>query len=256
MFQQAAMTQARVIGALVLRETRVRYGRTQFGYFWALVEPISYVAILSTIFSFSGNEPPFGDSQSLFFALGVIPYFLFRNLAQQLGGAFEANEALLSFPIVQQLDTVFARAILEIATMLLISAILFTAITLIEETALPNDPFKIMIASAELALLGIGIGLCNAVINIKLKAWRNIFQLIMTPMFLLSGIFFSLETLPAAARDILIWNPILHGVEGVRSGYFMNYRGSAIDLTYLLWWGLILLLVGLAAERFVRIRSK
>ena len=43
MYKEALITQARVVGALILRETRVRYGRSQLGYLWAFTSPIMYV---------------------------------------------------------------------------------------------------------------------------------------------------------------------------------------------------------------------
>ena len=72
-FNQALLVQTRVIGALVLREMRVRYGRSQLGYIWAILEPAAYVAAMTTMFSYLNQPPPFGASMPLFFALGIIP---------------------------------------------------------------------------------------------------------------------------------------------------------------------------------------
>jgi len=105
MLRQAALTQARVVGALMLRETRIRYGRSKAGYLWALLEPAAYVTALSTMFHMSGARPPFGNSMALFFSLGILSFFTYRSIAAQLTGAFNANEALLNFPIVKEIDT-------------------------------------------------------------------------------------------------------------------------------------------------------
>ncbi len=43
-------TQARVIGALVLRETRSAFGDTQLGYLWAIVNPALSTLVLVAIF--------------------------------------------------------------------------------------------------------------------------------------------------------------------------------------------------------------
>ena len=255
MMKAAAITQARVVGALVLRETRVRYGQSRLGYLWALVEPAVYVGILSTMFTFVGSRAPFGNSMPLFFALGILPFFLFRNLANQLGPAFEANQALLSFPIVKELDTVIARAVLEIATSLFVIALILSVIVLTGDAPLPHSLLMMLVAIAGLSLLGFGIGLINAVVISRFQSWRNIFQVLNTAMLFSSGAFYSLESVPTNVRDILTWNPIIQGVEGVRDGYFMNYRASALDLSYLFWWGLVTTVIGLAAERAIRIRQ-
>ncbi len=255
MMKQAALTQARVIGAMILRETLVRYGRTKFGYLWALLEPTAYVIALSVVFSYMHAHPPFGNSMPLFFALGILPFTLFRNLSNQLAAAFDANQALLSFPIVKEIDAVIARGALEVATMLIVIAIVLGTIYVLDDVPPPHDLLKMGLAFFSLSLFGFGLGLCNAIIAIKLPSWRNLFQMMGAPLLFLSGIFYSLDSMPSQIQNILVWNPVIHGVEGFRDGYFLNYRANQIDLSYLLMWGLGLLLIGLAAERAIRIRS-
>lgn len=252
--REAAITQTRVVGALVLREIRVRYGRSQLGYLWALAEPIAYIAAFSTLFSMMGSHPAFGKSMSLFFSLGILPFSIYRNLANQLMSAFDANEALLNFPIVKEIDTIFARTILEMATMAVIMAMVLASIVMLDETPLPNSLPKMMQAFVGLSLFGFGVGLINAVVITKWRSWQNIYQMMAAPLLLLSGVFYSLESMPSKIRDVLAWNPIIHGVEGMRDGYFLNYRASAVDMSYLFWCGLIATLIGLAAERAIRIR--
>jgi len=255
MFKEAAITQLRVIGALILREMRVRYGHSQLGYIWALMEPIAWIAFISVMFSFTGAHAPHGDNTGLFVALGLVPFFLFRNLGNQLGHAFEANLALLSFPIVKELDTVIARAILEIVTSMVIMFLLVSGNILFLDAPLPDDLLKMLTAFLSIGLFGLGVGLGNAVMRYKFDSWMNIYGLITTPLFWISGIFFSLESIPANIRAFLSWIPIVHGVETMRDGYFANYRNSHIDLNYLLLCGLFLVMVSLAAERTVRIRQ-
>jgi len=251
----AAIIQVRVIGALILRETRVRYGRSQFGYLWALGEPVAYVAAFSAMFTFTGSHAPFGNSMPLFYALGILPFSLFRNLGNQLMMSFEANEALLSFPIVMELDTVYARTILEAATMLVVMTLILSTIVMFSDAPPPNNPLKMAIAVFGLVILGFGVGLINAVVVSIFKSWQNVYSMMAIPLLLTSGVFYSLETLPTKVSEFLSWNPIVHGVEGMRDGYFNNYRAGALDISYLFWWGLALTLIGLAAERAIRIRQ-
>ena len=59
---RAAAVQGRVIFALMLREVRTRFGRTQVGYLWALLEPITYIATMTFVFDSVGRPPRAGDS--------------------------------------------------------------------------------------------------------------------------------------------------------------------------------------------------
>src|SRR5262245_8368154 len=102
-------TQLRVIGALILRDTRTRYGRSQLGYLWAIAEPLSYVAFMAALFAGLGRHPPFGSDNALFFASGILPFTLFATLSRSVSGSLEANRALLTYPIVKPVDALIAR---------------------------------------------------------------------------------------------------------------------------------------------------
>ena len=254
MLKDAAVLQARVIGALVLRETRVRFGRSQFGYMWALANPIAWIVVISMFFSLRGASAPYGDNLGLFVALGVVPFRLYGEMANQCGNAINANQALLNFPIVKELDSIVARAILETATFILILVIITTGMVLFTGAPLPNNLLVIGEGIAGISVFGFGVGTINAVISIKIPSWMNFYKLISTPMLWISGIFYSLESVPSVFRDLLVWNPIIHGVEYVRLGYFQHYRDTHVSISYLFACGLVLTFIGLAAERAIRLR--
>lgn len=251
-FTKSLQIQLRVVGALVLREMRVRFGRSQLGYLWAIAEPLAYIIAFSSMFYFFDRHPPYGNSMALFFATGILPFQLFRNLGNQLAAAFDSNQALLTYPIVQPIDTVIARAVLEVATALLIMLIVFGALFLAADTPLPNDIMRMLEALTLVSMLGFGIGLISAVVITHFRSWQNIFRMLMTPMLFLSGVIYSLDSLPPHFRDILAWNPLVHGIEAFRSGYYANYRSNDVDELYLLMWSLFATFIALAMERTLR----
>src|SRR5690606_9959611 len=88
--------QARVVAALILRETRATFGTSHIGYLWAIITPVLSIAILASVFSLAGRHPPFGTSLALFFATGIIVLQLVVRLGSGLMTAIEANRALRS----------------------------------------------------------------------------------------------------------------------------------------------------------------
>ena len=92
---RGAKRQARVVSALILRETRTRFGRHRLGYLWALVEPVALIAMLLVVFQLAGRSSPAGLDAVGFLTTGLIPYLLFIRTASRGAPAINANRAML-----------------------------------------------------------------------------------------------------------------------------------------------------------------
>lgn len=246
------MLQVRVVGALVLRETRATFGKSNFGYLWAIITPAASVAVLVTVFSAIDRQPPFGTSLALFFATGILTLEYFTKLSRSLMTTFSANRALLTYPLIKEVDTVYARLILVSATYLLIMLIFYTGLTLLELSELPVRPDVLIQAFCVTGLLGFGLGTLNAVISSMWDSWQHIEKILTRPLFFLSGIFYVPSQLPPEAIAILKWNPVLHLVEWTRTGYYSNYNSVVLDKSYPLAIAILFILLGLLGERIYR----
>lgn len=244
--------QARVLVSLVLRETRATFGTSVFGYLWAIITPTASVAILVFIFNIVGRQPPFGSSLALFFATGILTLFFFRDLSGKLIGAFDANKALLTYPIIKDVDTLLARAILVAATYTLILLIFYGALITWGLAKLPHRPEHVILAFLATWLVGAGFGMLSAVIASLWDTWSQIQKILTRPLFFISGIFYVPSQLPPQAREILQWNPVLHLVEWFRHGFYPNYNSMILDMWYPVGVGAAMLLLGLAGERLFR----
>jgi len=254
-FATALIIQVRVIGALILRETRTRFGRSQLGYLWAIAEPLCYIICLSFLFEAISRHAPFGPSVGLFFATGLLPYQLYSRTSAALVTAFDANEALLTYPIVKPVDTLIARAVLEIATAAMVMIILFSGLVFLADAPEPAALHVMTLAMIGLGLFAFGVGTINGVIAKLLPSWRQIYEVATRPLMLVSGVFFLPDSMPAAIRDTIAYIPIVHGIELFRSGYYAGYRSTILDPGYLVVSGLVVSLIALALERIVRLRS-
>lgn len=256
-FRSAFLVQARVVWALLLREMRTRFGHSRIGYAWALGEPIVYILVLSAIkTAVGGGASALGTSIPVFFFTGIIPFLIFRRVAQQLGSAISANQALLNYPPVRPIDTLIARAILECATMLLVALLLGVAFAMLDMPIFPADPLRFLGALGGAALLGVAFGTFNAAVNGLVKAWSTVVGWLMLISFFASGIFFVIDFMPPAIRDALAWIPITHIIALARSAHYPGYESQIVDVGYFVTFGLALLVAGLLAERTLRRRSE
>ena|SRR6056297_1701784 len=244
--------QLRVIASLVLRETRATFGTSPFGYVWAIITPTVGVGLLVFLFSMIGRQPPFGSSLALFFATGILTLQFFNELSNKLMTVFDANRALLTYPIIKDVDTLIARAVLVAATYVVIMAVFYTALLALNLAPLPAHPEHVILAFLATFLLGLGFGTLNAVIASLWDTWTQIEKILTRPLFFISGIFYVPSQLPPQVRDLLQWNPVLHLVEWFRHGFYPNYNSTLLDVWYPVGVGAGLLLLGLAGERLFR----
>lgn len=241
-----------VIQTLALRETRTRFGNHRLGYVWALMEPLVWMATFGGMFHLAAKAPPTGMEMVTFLATGIIPYDIFSKSVDRCAACIDANRGLLFYPQVHPLDIVFARAALEFATYLVVFVVIVGTHALVVGHGSVADPLMLLQGLVLASLLGTSLGLLFAVLAVENNIVERVRGPLMRPLFWTSGIFFTLNSLPLAAREVMLWNPVIHCVEFVRSGFFESYEGQYMSASYVVVWILGLSFVGLTVERAVR----
>lgn len=235
----------RTIIALMLREMATTYGRSPGGYLWAILEPVAALAILSIGFSLLFRSPPLGNSFPLFYATGFLPFMLFNDVANKMATSINFSRPLLAYPAVTFLDALIARFLLNVLTHLMVAYIVFFGIITLFGARADMDLPRILEAFATAAFLGIGIGTLNCYLMTSYSAWERSWQIATRPLFLISGIFFTYDSLPRFAKDILWYNPLMHVVGMSRDGFYGAYRSDYVSEIYVLGIAFLSLLLGL-----------
>ena len=235
----------RSIFALLLREARVRHGRSRFGYAWALVEPILIVAFITVAMSGLLGRRQISFDFAIFYALGVVVFQYFRHCTGFIGRSVEANTALLNYPTVNEIDAVLARLVLDTATYIVIALAIYAFLAIGFGADLPAHPERLLLAYFGLSLLALGTGLNLAAFLRRYEMTMEVWGLASTPLFFMSAVIFSITNLPTDYAQLLLWNPVVHGVEGFRSGYYPDYGTTFVSFPYLYGIGLILVALGL-----------
>lgn len=235
----------RVVGALLIREMSTRFGSKPGGYVWAIIDPAGHIAFMSLIFMAITHTPALGKSFALFFATGYLAFQFYGAMAGFLNGAIKANRTLLSYPNVAPIDTIVARYILQAGTTSVVSFCVLGVILLtVDQPVYLNWPAIIEAAFAA-TVLGLGIGIFNNVATLRFALYEQVFNIINRPMFLISGVFFLPDALPAPIRDIVLLNPLVHVVMLFRKGFYPEYRADMMNMTYLYSFALTILFMGL-----------
>lgn len=252
---RGAFVQFQVIRAVVLRETRTRFGDHQLGYLWAVLEPLMWILTFWAMYEITERAPAHGMDTLGFLATGILTYELFDSNVARIGEAINGNRALLFYPQVQPIDLVWARAALETATLVTVFVVVMGGAAMVRgEVPQVDDVLTVMAGLLLASLLGTVLGLTLCMLGVLSKVVERLRSPLMRPLFWVSGLFFTLEDAPAVTREALSYNPVLHVIEMVRDGWFVGYNSPRADPGYVLLYILGLGALGLLLERIVRRR--
>jgi capsular polysaccharide transport system permease protein len=111
--------QARVIGALMVRELNTRFGRENIGFLWIMAEPLLFAGFVSIVWTFMRGSEENGIGIAAFIGSGYLPLTFFRNSVNRSAKIVEANGGLMYHRQVKMLDFVVTRVLIEmIGTMM------------------------------------------------------------------------------------------------------------------------------------------
>jgi len=238
-------THIRVVGALLVREMSTRFGSKPGGYVWALLDPAAHILLMTLIFQAIARTPALGTSFALFFATGYIAFQFYQAMTSYLNSAVRANKALLNYPNVAPIDTIVARFILQIGTTSLVACIVLGTIVATMRTD-TNVHWPAILESVAMAcLFGLGVAMINAVLFLKYPLYEQVFSIVNRPLFLISGVFFLPDSIPAPYRELVLINPLVHVIMGFRKGFYPEYRAVGLDMGYLYGIAFLTLFVGM-----------
>lgn len=243
--------QFRVIVAIMLRDIRTRFFGHGLGYLVMIGWPLVHVLILLAIFTLLDRSAPYGESMTLFFATGLVPFMAYNYMSRWTMLALVFNRPLLMFPVIKSLDVLLARTLLEMLGNLCSIILLLFILWTLHIDFMPLDLVQACYALGAAMLLGAGSGIINGVIAMGVPTWATGYSLVLVFMYMLSGVYFVPSAMPELLRELLSYNPVLQTVEWMRSAYYEGYS-TILDKSYAVWFGVVMIFLGLVVERAVR----
>jgi len=241
--------------ALFLREALTRLSAERAAWLWLLLEPIGHVAVLMILFSTIRKRMAPGVDFALFFALGILGFNLFRNAALRSMNAISANAALFAYRQCKPVDAVMVRILLEGVIQSFVAVVILIGSSFFGFEVVPGDPLQVMTAWMLLWMFGAGVGFMLSVGVTLIPEIGKVVELVVTPLYFLSGVIFLPSMAPAALRDLILLNPILHGLEALREPFFPEYQiVQGANLYYLAAFAALSLFIGLLLH--IRYASK
>ena len=241
-----------VVFALFIREMKTRFGKFRLGYLWAILEPLSFVLILSMIRMFFNNRGIGGIDHPVFYATGIMPFLFFQHCVNVCLHAVDSNIGLFNYQRVRPIDAVLARVLLEVSIMMATALLVAGVLCLLGFQIRLDDPLGFLLTMLLLGLFSLGIGLGLSVLGGLSNEVQKITPILIRPLFFISGIFFMISNIPQPFQDYLLLNPILHQIELCRSNMYCDYKTPVNGFSYLAICTLVVAFTGLASSHIYR----
>lgn len=242
-----------VIGALMLRDMRTRFGSSHLGYLIAILWPFSHLVIMVSAMAYSRRFTTMGGDPVVFAITGILPYILCLYPARMMGYAIEVNKGLLFFPVVRVIDIIFSRAIIELLTATVVVVLIFSCGLALGFDLVPTDIPSLISGILATVFLSLSMGFFANIAAAISPSWRIVLILSVIVMYLTSGVVVPFGFYPREIQNIVVYNPLFHSVEWLRSAYYDG--DSYIDYlskTYLVSFSIGFLFFSLLGERFLR----
>jgi len=230
--QQNRFRSIRTILALILREMSTTYGKSPGGYVWAILEPVGGIAMMSVAFGLVFRAPALGTNFPIFYATGYLPFMMYMQVSQRTADSIKFSKPLLRYPSVTFVDALFARFILNTLVHLMVFYVVIIGILMVFETHTILHVPSIVRALIMAAGLGFAVGCMNCFMFSMFPVWRQVWTIVNRPMFIISAIFFTFETLPKAYQGPLWYNPLIHIVGEMRRGFYPTYDAVYVSYSF------------------------
>ena len=253
-FVKACAVQRRVIGALLMREIQLRWGRRNLGFAWIFLETLIFAMPVLTMWSFMHSGMDRGGIPFIAFMWsGYLPILMFRHVTSHCLYAIRSGGALFYHRDITPFDVVFARIGLEVIGNFSATALSFYIFYIIGVIDWPQNPNLFLLGFFYMAWWSVSVAIIVAAWSERSDIVEHVWAPISYIYMPVSGFFYLAQWLPIPVRDLaLTVMPSLHCYEMIRGGLFGSRLQVFYDLSYLSFVLAMLTLFGLWMMRGVR----
>lgn len=250
-FHHSLKIQTRVIYALIMREIITRYGRHNIGFAWLFVEPMVFTLGVAALWHFLKDAHGASYSIIPFAITGYSTILMWRNSANRVGNAVEANIGLLYHKNVKVIDVFLARVFLESAGATISLIVLTLGFIVVGNVDFPSNFLWMVYAWVLLfwftVALSLVVGAIFQISDVLDRLWHAVTYL----LFPVSGAGFFVHWLPSNVQEVVLYLPMVHATEMLRHGYYGDLVPTYENPMYIIWFNICLSFIALVLVRHI-----
>lgn len=244
--------QFRIVTALVVREMMMRYGRSNIGFLWVILEPMILTTGVMLIWSLGKSPYEHGLQVVAIVMTGYLPLTLFRHLTNGAVHLYRSNISNLYHRHISLIDLIIAKSLLEFLGTSTAFLVVYSILTLTGIASPIVDITLVLGGWLSMAILSFGFATFIAAVTEMSETTERFIQPLQYLIVPLSGCFFMVEWMPKNVQSLLWYVPFVHCYEMFRAGFFGAGITTHYDWWYPLIWALVFTTTGLLATEKIR----
>ncbi|MBS4913645.1 MAG: ABC transporter permease [Veillonella sp.] len=214
---------------LVLRDLRIKYRKSFFGYLWSLMNPLMMMCILTIVFShvFRFDLPNY----SLYLIIGQVVFnFVSESTTSAMYGIV-GNAALLKKVYVPKIIFPLSRVLSSFVTMLFSMVAIFI-VMIVTNVHITKKLILLPIPLLLLLVFSLGVSLIVSSVAVYFRDMFHLYGVFTTAWSFLTPIFYPFTIVPEEFKQILLLNPLYYILLYFRE-IILNNTIPSIELTVL-----------------------
>jgi ABC-2 type transport system permease protein len=228
---------------LVLKDLKLKYRGSVFGFLWSLVNPLLMIVVYTIAFTYFLQR---GSQGFVFYLmLGILAWTFFASSMSASTASIADNGGLVK-------SVFFPRAILPLATVLfhlaqyLLTIVVFLPFMLLYYRIAPASPMLLFPIFLLLQLLfTIGLALLLSTATAFFRDVKHLVEVGLAVLFWLTPIVYTLQELPARVKFAIMFSPMAPYITAYHNIFYDRAWPDAMTWTLAVGYALAGLLIGL-----------
>ncbi|MFH0912035.1 MAG: ABC transporter permease [Planctomycetota bacterium] len=208
----AARRFAELLRALVVRELKGRYRRSLLGPLWAVLQPLTYMALFVALRRMLGLASA-ATSDVIVLYSAMVPWTFFSGAVAHAAGSVLSNAPLVKKMAVAR--EVFPAAAVAVALVdFLIASLVLVGMMLWYRVPVGGSLLWLAVLAPLLSLLALGLGLGAVALGTLKQDVSFAVPFLMQFWLFATPILYPLERVPEAWRGVYVLNPMVGLIQG------------------------------------------
>lgn len=248
----ASFAYRELIRNLVLKDLKLKYRDSVFGFLWSLANPLFLILVYAFVFGhiLRAGPPNFG----FFLMVGILPWNFFAQTMMMSTGSILDNSSLIRKVKVPMEVFPIATVLFNWAQYLLALVVFFPMAFILFDVSLAWSWLLFIPILLLQVLFSLGLSLILSAANIFYRDVRHFTEIFLTMLFWVTPVIYDLQSVPASLKMVLYLNPFSYFILAYQDVLYHGRFPSSVRLLVIVSLPLLSIVIGYVIFRFSKVR--